>query len=393
MTFSNINVGTAPNDGTGDALRDAMIIVNDNFDKVKDTFESQVTTEQLEIALDNYVLTATYSSQIASLTASDASLQSQVDNRALLIHTHSIAQVNGLLTQLNTKVNTSTYNSDISNINGNISSLNDLINNLSVVNLPVPKVKLIQNESKPIQYVLKDEGDSADIISGNPNDVIILQGYPIVTSQDFTQEQIDNSYIFLEMVHYSRQRSSTHSNGGAGYVIAGANLKGDDVWSLPWSENSSTRGRLVQAAPGGSQLFARRQNYLPVTARAQVIKAYEMLNNRFHLQDVIWRSLSEDENHEDILVPSVGYSRAGKNKATSMFPYSAYLTPYYVAFRYIQYLPDNDSVISGPLSNIVKIIHKNHPFVKSGGLNPTATLSNTWEINKNHFKCFMIDKP
>ena len=35
MTFSNVNVSN-PNDGLGDKLRDAFIIVNDNFSLIGD---------------------------------------------------------------------------------------------------------------------------------------------------------------------------------------------------------------------------------------------------------------------------------------------------------------------------------------------------------------------
>ena len=38
MARQNINVGTTPNDGTGDTLRDATIKTNDNFTEVYNTF-------------------------------------------------------------------------------------------------------------------------------------------------------------------------------------------------------------------------------------------------------------------------------------------------------------------------------------------------------------------
>lgn len=125
MTFSNINVGTVPNDGTGDALRDAMIDVNSNFEVVKVTFQSQVTTNQLNLALADYVLTATYSAQIASMTASILSLNNSLAGKAPLAHTHTISQVTGLQTQLDAKVSSTTFNNSISSINGTISELSN----------------------------------------------------------------------------------------------------------------------------------------------------------------------------------------------------------------------------------------------------------------------------
>lgn len=123
MTFSNINVGTVPNDGTGDALRNAMIYVNSNFETARVNFQSQVTTNQLNLALANYVLTATYSAQIASMTASILSLNNSLAGKAPLVHTHTISQVTGLQTQLDNKVNTSTFNLEISSINNTVSEL------------------------------------------------------------------------------------------------------------------------------------------------------------------------------------------------------------------------------------------------------------------------------
>lgn len=125
MTFSNISVGTIPNDGTGDALRDAFIIINENFDEVGDFMSGQVTTEQLDTALEYYVLLTSYTTQVSSLTASQLSLSNSLDGKAALVHTHSISQIDGLQTQLNSKVSTTTYNSGISSINSTIAVLSN----------------------------------------------------------------------------------------------------------------------------------------------------------------------------------------------------------------------------------------------------------------------------
>lgn len=125
MTFSNINVGIVPNDGTGDALRDAMIDVNSNFETVRVNFQSQVTTSQLNLALANYVLAATYSSQIASMTASILSLENSLAGKSPLVHTHIISDVTGLQIQLDGKVSSTTFNNSISSINGTISELSN----------------------------------------------------------------------------------------------------------------------------------------------------------------------------------------------------------------------------------------------------------------------------
>ena len=47
MPFPQINVGTAPNDGTGDVLRDAFITVNDNLDSVDTALAAKAATSAL----------------------------------------------------------------------------------------------------------------------------------------------------------------------------------------------------------------------------------------------------------------------------------------------------------------------------------------------------------
>jgi len=62
MTFSNINIGLSPNDGTGTVLRTAFEIVNDNFLEVEEFLVSQVTTSYLTATLSNYVTSNTFNS-------------------------------------------------------------------------------------------------------------------------------------------------------------------------------------------------------------------------------------------------------------------------------------------------------------------------------------------
>lgn len=46
MDLDNINIGLAPDDGTGDKLRDAFSIVNDNFEEI------ELKTEDIQLILD-----------------------------------------------------------------------------------------------------------------------------------------------------------------------------------------------------------------------------------------------------------------------------------------------------------------------------------------------------
>ncbi len=72
MTFSNINV-SQPNDGLGDKLRNAFVIVNENFDSVGNFIETQVTLPQLNTILGSYS-TITYVDDL------EGTLQVQLDD-------------------------------------------------------------------------------------------------------------------------------------------------------------------------------------------------------------------------------------------------------------------------------------------------------------------------
>ena len=124
MTFSNINIGVTANDGSGDPLRDAMILVNDNFEIAKNSFTSQVTTGQLDIILGSYSQTT----DLDPINDSIIEINISLDGKALLVHTHSIANITGLQTALDAKVSSTTFNSSIASINSSISGLiNDKI--------------------------------------------------------------------------------------------------------------------------------------------------------------------------------------------------------------------------------------------------------------------------
>lgn len=73
MSFPVINVGTTPNDGTGDVLRDAFITVNDNFQAVSDALDDKATATSVTAE------TAARVSDIATLTAEIATKQDAAD--------------------------------------------------------------------------------------------------------------------------------------------------------------------------------------------------------------------------------------------------------------------------------------------------------------------------
>ncbi len=256
------------------------------------------------------------------------------------------------------------------------------------INLPVPQVKLISNQV-PIQYVVKAEAQSADIVYDDDDAKINLLNAPVITVQDFTQKQLDSGLIFLEMLHYRRMTKKKGAVNSAGFVSAGANVHD---WDLPWSHHSVVRNSSGTLSPGGFELLAPRINFMRVTDLYQKIPVYQMLHNRFHEDTVAYRDIEEEQLYQDIIIPSVGYNRAGKNRPTNKFPYSARLTPYYVAFRYFRYHPVDNSFSSGPLSTIVKITFKHHPFVKIPGAKICAELNPYWLDEKHIYKCDTVDR-
>jgi hypothetical protein len=97
------------NSGLGDTLKVA-------FDKVN------------AMTLELYNQNELTQDEFDTINNTLADLQIQINGKANLIHTHSISQINGLQGLLDSKVNTTTFNSQIIAIN---SLLNDIINELN----------------------------------------------------------------------------------------------------------------------------------------------------------------------------------------------------------------------------------------------------------------------
>lgn len=127
--IQNINVGLTSNNGLGDKLRNAMIIVNDNF-------------IELQNNIDNISLSVTIN-DVVGLTTSLISLQSQIDSIESDII--NISDVSGLTTSLfNITNDITTIENDILNLQntdittqGSINTINSTIYsiNLSIINI------------------------------------------------------------------------------------------------------------------------------------------------------------------------------------------------------------------------------------------------------------------
>lgn len=129
MTFSNINIGLSPNDGTGDVLRTAFEIVNDNFLEVEEFLVSQVTESYLTATLSNYATIENVQEIVEPIGIDISTLFTSLDDKAPLVHTHSVSNVTGLQGQLDGKATLTQLNNAISNLNDTIAELNITLSN------------------------------------------------------------------------------------------------------------------------------------------------------------------------------------------------------------------------------------------------------------------------
>jgi len=116
MAFTQINIGTVPNDGSGDSIRASFIKVNDNFNSID--LDEFTTTDDINDILGDYVLLSDYDANNSVITGA-------LSNKAPLTHSHSINDITGLSASLSSKASTSYTNSQISSINNTIAILDN----------------------------------------------------------------------------------------------------------------------------------------------------------------------------------------------------------------------------------------------------------------------------
>jgi hypothetical protein len=103
---------TPADSGLGDTLKVA-------FDKVN------------AMTLELYNADASFSDIVTEIDTTLDSLQTQINGKAPIVHTHVISQINGLQAALNGKVSTSTYITDMMAINSSIQAINDALNEIT----------------------------------------------------------------------------------------------------------------------------------------------------------------------------------------------------------------------------------------------------------------------
>lgn len=116
MTFSNINVSTA-NDGLGDKLRDAFVIVNENFSLIGDI----VTPEYISATLSNYTTVDYVTNELADIDSVLLGIISRLDADELDISTLQ-TELESLSLLVQGKASLTQLNSSIANVNNTISA-------------------------------------------------------------------------------------------------------------------------------------------------------------------------------------------------------------------------------------------------------------------------------
>lgn len=268
--------------------------------------------------------------------------------------------------------------------------------------LPVPHV-LLNKGYVGVQVLDKTDGSALDTISINK--------YPTVIANDLTEQLLGTYRVFVEMVHFKRRMNSSRNSGRSkrsGYVSESDvyfNEDGERVWRAAWAPNFWTRNYgghwCPQGAPNPTEFFAgipiaiNRPNWYEVTAINQNIPVWEYLNSRFYGEEIAYRETDNLISSLSTYIPVYGSRSSGKNVVKSRYPYSSLYTPLYVAFRYIVWDElangERGQIISGPLSRIVKVVHRDFPFkydFNASSLYGNACASISSKYNLNEFQCF-----
>lgn len=145
--MQHINIGTLPNDGTGDTLRVAFYKVNENFQEL--------------VAIDS------------SFSGDIQTLNTIISDGSTLNHTHTISQIIGLQTVLSGKVSTNTFNTQILAINASIQAINSTLSEI----IDILNTKIGDAPYSGVTYGRKDgewvviSGTSSSGTTGNLQEV------------------------------------------------------------------------------------------------------------------------------------------------------------------------------------------------------------------------------
>jgi len=307
----------------------------------------------------------------------------------------------------------------------------------SFLPLPVPKINLMQGTQEVEVYQSSD--NTVSLTSS------IIYNYPVLINMDFTSDHFSNpdNRIFIEMVYYRRKSRKTipppdiisepvKKKKGKSYVVPAKHLAGvGQDPDLPWIVAAMAVGATGSWSRSGSQywmdapLFPTpqliaidRPNHYEVTSYTMSsYPIWQYLNGRFEFYDVAYADATTGATtYLQTLIPNSGKGQAGRNEVPlypttapgggSRFPYSPYYTPYYCAFRYIQWIPNVNKrpdgtsyygqIVSGPLSKVIKVTGLNFPFKTNYRQSavfdyPVCDISPWWTSNSESYRTLKCD--
>lgn len=250
--MTNINVGLTANDGLGAKLRDAMIIVNNNFNELQteidnislsvtigdvtglqtvlDGLQSEIDQLELDLASSNSTINTT----ISGITASIVSLQGSINS---LIASDII--INNNINNISNSVNT--INTNITTINTNITTINntltDIINDIESLETPtLDQVTQMGNTSSNSIRIGSDDINSTI----SPNQIEVVNN----NFTDFNEVHLDSTEILLQN---STVFSSTRVQ------IVGENINTNNFISNTYTSLVASDGLILSTSGNGSR--------------------------------------------------------------------------------------------------------------------------------------------
>jgi hypothetical protein len=216
------------------------------------------------------------------------------------------------------------------------------------------------------------------------NEPITIDNTPSLLVSDFSQEFLNNNQIFIEMVIFNKRKNANNSENiskKTGFLISnGTTTKpwGDKFWNRS-GVNNYLRDKNIT-----------RHNHLPISNLNESINLGICLNNHFVKSSIPYKNNNNSEITIELMVPTKHY----RDRISRKYPYSRTYRPLYIAFRYIQWLPNLNNgkgqIISGPLSKTIQVKNHIHPF----WIYPFSSTSDHLTVKRIHpefaplrFKC------
>lgn len=293
MTQQNINVGTNPNDGTGDPIRTAMIKVQNNF---SDLYTNYVSNAQLTANLANYLTSSGLAANVLTLTVNNTNFVGSVaaanvvSNSQLQANLFNFVNTAQLSTNLANYQTTAGLSANVATLNANNATYLNGVAAASYVNT-TGNFSLSGNltftnnlivASNAAVYANGSLGSNGQILTSNGSSVYwgvsvgvnTFSQYTWANTQTFTANIVANNVLVgsntvvntsVVFVGNSSQNAYITSSGlyvnGAAFVSGGGYYKGNQgIVGNPSNANNlfrinaNTMSNNITIAPGENAL-------------------------------------------------------------------------------------------------------------------------------------------